>query len=170
MEAQTGVAPSAARPPTPGEATAIAIAYETFGDPSDPAVLLVMGFGTQMLGWDADFCRMLAARGRYVIRYDNRDCGMSTKLDEHPVGLGDFVTAVTSGDFDRALEMAPYSLHDMARDGMNLLTKLGIARAHVVGSSMGGMIAQRMAIDFPDRVLSLTSMMSSTGEREYGQS
>src|SRR3954469_6616877 len=108
MEAQTGVAPSAARPPTPGEATAtaiataiaIAIAYETFGDPSDPAVLLVMGFGTQMLGWDADFCRLLAARGRYVIRYDNRDCGLSTKLDEHPLHLEDFIAAVTTGDFD----------------------------------------------------------------------
>ena len=83
-------------------------------DPGDPAVLLVMGFGTQLLGWDADFCRMLAARGRYVIRYDNRDCGLSTKLDEHPVDLGDFITAVTSGDFDRALAMAPYSLRDMA--------------------------------------------------------
>ena len=149
---------------------AVTITYETFGEAADPPVLLVMGFGTQLLGWDADFCRMLAARGRYVIRYDNRDCGLSTKFDEHPVRLGDFIAAVTSGDFARALEMAPYSLHDMARDGMNLLTKLGIGSAHVVGSSMGGMIAQRMAIDFPDRVLSLTSMMSSTGEQEYGQS
>jgi pimeloyl-ACP methyl ester carboxylesterase len=148
----------------------IRIEHETFGDPSHPAVLLVMGFGTQLIGWDADFCRMLAARGRYVIRYDNRDCGLSTKLDEHPVHLGDFITAVTSGEFDQALAMAPYSLQDMARDGVDLLTKLGIARAHVVGSSMGGMIAQKMAIEFPDRVLSLTSMMSSTGEQEYGQS
>jgi pimeloyl-ACP methyl ester carboxylesterase len=157
-------------PDTDGHDKTVTITYETFGDAAHPPVLLVMGFGTQLLGWDADFCRMLAARGRYVIRYDNRDCGMSTKFDEHPVRLGDFITAVTSGDFDRALEMAPYSLHDMARDGIDLLSKLGIARAHVVGSSMGGMIAQRMAIDFPDRVLSLTSMMSSTGEQEYGQS
>src|SRR5690348_10987265 len=148
----------------------VTIEYETFGDPGDPAVLLVMGFGTQMLGWDADFCSMLAARGRYVIRYDNRDCGLSTKLDEHPVRLGDFITAVTSGDFDRARAMAPYSLRDMAADGVGLLRALGIDRAHVVGSSMGGMIAQKMAIEFPDRVLSLTSMMSSTGEPEYGQS
>src|SRR3954451_1742910 len=170
MEAQTGVAPSAARPPKPGEATSIAIAYETFGDPSDPAVLLVMGFGTQMLGWDADFCHLLAARGRYVIRYDNRDCGLSTKLDEHPLHLEDFTAAVTSGDFDRALAMAPYSLRDMARDGIAVLDWLDVARAHVVGSSMGGMIAQKMAIEFPDRVLTLTSMMSSTGEQEYGQS
>jgi pimeloyl-ACP methyl ester carboxylesterase len=129
MEAQTGVRPSAVRPPTPGEAPTIAIAYETFGDPSDPAVLLVMGFGTQMLGWDADFCRLLAARGRYVIRYDNRDCGLSTKLDEHPLNLGDFIAAVTSGDLDRALAMAPYSLCDMARDGITVLDRLGVAAA-----------------------------------------
>ena len=146
------------------------IEYEVFGDPTDPAVLLVMGFGTQLLGWDADFCRLLAARGLYVIRYDNRDCGLSTKLDEHPVDLMEFITAVMSGDVDRALAMAPYSLRDMARDGMDLLRALGIDRAHVVGSSMGGMIAQKMAIEFPERVLSLTSMMSSTGEQEYGQS
>jgi pimeloyl-ACP methyl ester carboxylesterase len=146
------------------------IEYEVFGDPIDPAVLLVMGFGTQLLGWDVDFCRLLAARGLYVIRYDNRDCGLSTKLDEHPVDLMEFITAVMSGDVDRALAMAPYSLRDMACDGMDLLRALGIDRAHVVGSSMGGMIAQKMAIEFPDRVLSLTSMMSSTGEQEYGQS
>jgi pimeloyl-ACP methyl ester carboxylesterase len=170
MEAQSGVAPSAARPSTSGEASAIAIAYETFGDPSDPAVLLVMGFGTQMLGWDADFCHLLAAGGRYVIRYDNRDCGLSTKLDEHPLHLGEFIAAVTSGDFERALAMAPYSLRDMARDGIDVLDRLGVDRAHVVGSSMGGMIAQKMASEFPDRVVSLTSMMSSTGEQEYGQS
>ena len=167
MTTRTGVAQSTPQPPPSG--TAIAIAYETFGDPSDPAVLLVMGFGTQMLGWDADFCRMLSARGRYVIRYDNRDCGLSTKLDEHPLHLGEFIDAVTSGDVDRAFAMAPYSLLDMARDGMDLLTWLGVDQAHVVGSSMGGMIAQRMAIAFPERVLSLTSMMSSTGEQEYGQ-
>jgi pimeloyl-ACP methyl ester carboxylesterase len=149
---------------------AITIEYETFGALGDPTVLLVMGFGTQMLGWDADFCRMLAAHGRHVIRYDNRDCGLSTQLDEHPVHLGDFIAAVTSGDYDLALAMAPYSLRDMAADGINLLTELGIDRAHVVGSSMGGMIAQKMAIEFPDRVLSLTSMMSSTGEPDYGQS
>jgi pimeloyl-ACP methyl ester carboxylesterase len=168
MTVRTDVAASAARTPTRGHA--LAIAHETFGDPSDPAVLLVMGFGTQMLGWDADFCRLLAARGRYVIRYDNRDCGMSTKMDEHPLHLGEFIAAVTSGDLDRAFAMAPYSLRDMARDGIDVLDRLGVDRAHVVGSSMGGMIAQKMAIEFPDRVLSLTSMMSSTGEQEYGRS
>ncbi len=148
----------------------IAVEYETFGHPPDPAVLLVMGFGTQLLGWDAEFCRQLAARGRYVIRYDNRDCGLSTRIDDHPLDLGDFLVAVTSGDVERASAMAAYSLLDMARDGVGLLDALGIDRAHVVGSSMGGMIAQTMATDVPGRVLSLTSMMSSTGEQEYGQS
>ena len=148
----------------------IVIEYETFGDASDPAILLIMGFGTQLLGWDAELCRLLAARGRYVIRYDNRDCGLSTKHHDTPVDLMDLVSAVTSGDVERALAMAPYSLRDMASDGVALLRGLGIDRAHVVGSSMGGMIAQKMAIEFPERVLSLTSMMSSTGEPEYGQS
>jgi pimeloyl-ACP methyl ester carboxylesterase len=148
----------------------IVIEYDTFGDPADPAILLIMGFGTQLLGWDAELCRLLAARGRYVIRYDNRDCGLSTKHHDAPVNLVDLISAVTSGDVDRALAMAPYSLRDMASDGIGLLQELGIDRAHVVGSSMGGMIAQKMAIQFPNWVLSLTSMMSSTGEPEYGQS
>lgn len=148
----------------------IVLEYHAFGDSADPAVLLVMGFGTQLLGWDAEFCRRLAARNRYVIRYDNRDCGLSTKHDDRPIDLLDLVSAVAAGEFDTARAMAPYSLRDMAGDGMDLLQGLGIHRAHVVGSSMGGMIAQRMAIDFPDRVLSLTSMMSSTGEPDYGQS
>ncbi|GAA2793985.1 alpha/beta fold hydrolase [Crossiella cryophila] len=121
----------------------VSIAYETFGDPGDAPILLVMGFGAQLLSWEADFCRELAGRGRYVIRYDNRDCGLSTRFDDHPV--------------------------DMAADGLGLLTALGIDRAHVFGASMGGMIAQTMAITSPDRVLTLTSMMSSTGEKEYGQ-
>jgi pimeloyl-ACP methyl ester carboxylesterase len=148
----------------------IVLEYDAFGSPADPTVLLVMGFGTQLLGWDAEFCRLLAARGRHVIRYDNRDCGLSTKYHDAPVDLMDFVTAVTSGEFERALAMAPYSLRDLAADGIGLLQELGIERAHVVGSSMGGMIAQKMAIEFPDHVLSLTSMMSSTGEPEFGQS
>lgn len=148
----------------------IVIEYDTFGDPADPAILLIMGFGTQLLGWDADLCRLLAAQGRYVIRYDNRDCGLSTKHHDTPVNLMDLISAVTSGDAERALAMAPYSLQDMASDGIALLQGLDIDRAHVVGSSMGGMIGQKMAIEFPDWVLSLTSMMSSTGEPEYGQS
>jgi pimeloyl-ACP methyl ester carboxylesterase len=147
----------------------LSIAYETFGDPGDLPVLLVMGFGTQMIGWHEDFCAMLAGRGRYVIRYDNRDCGLSSKFDDHPVEMGQFIAAVSSGDIPAARAMIPYSLADMAGDGMSLLTTLGIETAHVVGSSMGGMIAQAMAITHPARVLTLTSMMSSTGEPGYGQ-
>ncbi|MEU9972001.1 alpha/beta hydrolase [Streptomyces sp. NPDC051014] len=147
----------------------VSLAYETFGDPGDPPVLLVMGFGAQMIAWHEDFCRALAERGRYVIRYDNRDSGLSTKFDGHPVDIGRFVAAVSSGDLAAALAMVPYGLTDMAEDGLGLLTALGIERAHVVGASMGGMIAQTMAIARPERVLTLTSMMSSTGESEYGQ-
>ncbi|MER6461375.1 alpha/beta fold hydrolase [Streptomyces sp. NPDC001288] len=147
----------------------VSLAYEAFGDPGDPPVLLVMGFGAQMIAWHEDFCRALAERGRYVIRYDNRDSGLSTKFDGHPVDIGRFVAAVTSGDLAAALAMVPYGLTDMAEDGLGLLTALGIERAHVVGASMGGMIAQTMAIARPERVLTLTSMMSSTGESEYGQ-
>lgn len=148
----------------------VSIAYESFGDPVDPPILLVMGFGAQMLAWPEDFCRALAGRGRYVIRYDNRDCGLSTKFDDHPVDMGKFIATVSSGDIPAALAMVPYRLQDMADDGLGLLTALGIERAHVVGTSMGGMVAQTMALSSPERVLTLTSMMSSTGESEYGQS
>lgn len=148
---------------------AVSIAYETFGDPADPTVLLVMGFSAQMIAWHEDFCRALAERGRHVIRYDNRDCGLSTTFDGHPVDMGQFITAVSSGDITAARAMVPYTLQDMADDGLGLLTALGIEQAHVVGSSMGGMIAQTMAIAQPTRVLTMTSMMSSTGEPEYGQ-
>ncbi|SCF94509.1 alpha/beta fold hydrolase [Streptomyces sp. Ncost-T10-10d] len=148
----------------------VSIAYETFGDPSDTPVLLVTGFSAQMIAWHEDFCRALAHRGRYVIRYDNRDCGLSTKFDGHPVDTGRLIDTVSSGDIPSALAMVPYTVQDMADDGLALLTALGIERAHVVGSSMGGMLAQMMAISRPTRVLTLTSMMSSTGEPEYGRS
>ena len=147
----------------------VSIAYEGFGDPRDPPVLLVMGFGAQMIAWHEDICRALADRGRYVIRYDNRDSGLSTKFDDHPVDINQFITAVSSGDTPSALAMASYGLQDMTDDGLGLLTALGIERAHVVGTSMGGMIGQTMAITQPDRMLTLTSMMSSTGESEYGR-
>ena len=104
----------------------IVLEYDTFGDPDDPAILLIMGFGTQLLGWDADFCRLLASRGHYVIRYDNRDCGLSTKYDGVPVDLMDFIGAVRSGDVDRAQAMSPYTLRDMASDGIALLRELGV--------------------------------------------
>ncbi|MCX4902232.1 alpha/beta fold hydrolase (plasmid) [Streptomyces sp. NBC_01369] len=145
------------------------IAYDTFGEAADPPVLLVMGFGAQMISWHEDFCHMLAARGRYVIRYDNRDSGLSTKFDAHPVDMTRFIETVSAGEIPAAQAMIPYTLQDMADDGLGLLTAMGITRAHIFGSSMGGMIAQTMAITHPERCLTLTSMMSSTGESEYGQ-
>ncbi|MFI9464011.1 alpha/beta fold hydrolase [Streptomyces xiamenensis] len=148
----------------------VTLAHETFGDPADPPVLLVMGYAAQLIAWDEDFCRALADRVHYVIRYDNRDSGLSTMFDAHPVDVGRFMATVEAGDLDAARAMVPYRLRDMAADGLGLLTALGIERAHVVGTSMGGMIAQTMAIEHPERVLTLTSMMSSTGESAYGQS
>src|SRR3954454_17718103 len=140
----------------------VELAYETFGDPSHPALLLVMGLATQMLGWRAPFCAQLAERGFHVVRYDNRDVGRSTKFSAHrpptPAQLG-----------RRDARAAAYTLADMADDGIGLLDHLGVAHAHVVGASMGGMIAQTMAIRHPARVLSLASIMSNTGARCSGQ-
>jgi pimeloyl-ACP methyl ester carboxylesterase len=138
------------------------IAYETFGDPSDPALLLVMGLGTQMIGWHEDFCAEIAGRGFHVIRYDNRDVGRSTPMRDLPVpSVRQLVL--------RSKKAAGYTLSDMAADGVGLLDRLGIERAHVVGASMGGMIAQTIAIEHPERVLSLVSIMSNTGARFSGQ-
>jgi pimeloyl-ACP methyl ester carboxylesterase len=158
------------RVPVASVSSDVQIAYETFGSPRDPAVLLVMGFGAQMIAWHEGLCQMLAEQGRHVIRYDNRDCGLSTTWEQHPVDLMAFIGAVSGGDIPTAQKMIPYTLSDMADDGINLLTALEIEHAHVVGASMGGMIAQRMAIEHPSRIRTLTSMMSSTGEREVGQS
>jgi pimeloyl-ACP methyl ester carboxylesterase len=140
----------------------VELCYEPFGDPDRPAVLLVMGLGTQMLGWNSDFCAQLADRGFYVIRYDNRDVGRSTHLSGHPAPK-------TREIITRRIRRPPYLLADLAADGVGLLRELEIDRAHVVGASMGGMIAQTMAAGHPDRVLSLVSIMSSTGSRWSGQ-
>jgi pimeloyl-ACP methyl ester carboxylesterase len=132
------------------------LCYETFGDPADPALLLIMGLGTQMVGWPEEFCGMLAARGLFVIRYDNRDCGRSTRMRQfRPPTLRQLLL--------RDKTAAGYSMADMAADGAALLDHLGIDRAHVAGASMGGMIAQTMAVRHPSRVLSLASIMSNTG-------
>jgi pimeloyl-ACP methyl ester carboxylesterase len=140
----------------------IEICFETFGDPADPAVLLVMGLGTQMLGWHEDFCTDLAGRGFHVIRFDNRDIGRSTILSSAPVPtLGQIIR--------RDKRAASYTLAEMAADGAGLLDHLGIERAHLVGVSMGAMIAQTIAARRPERVLSLTSIMASTGSRWRGQ-
>jgi pimeloyl-ACP methyl ester carboxylesterase len=148
----------------------IALEYETFGNPSDPAVLLIAGFGAQMLSWDSRFCEGLARRERFVIRFDNRDTGLSTKLDQFPVDLGELVGAASRGDLETVRALAPYRLEDLADDAAGLAGALGLDRVHVVGASMGGLVAQLVAIRRPDLVATLTSMMSSTGSPEYGQS
>jgi pimeloyl-ACP methyl ester carboxylesterase len=142
----------------------IELEYETFGDPGDPALLLVMGLGAQMLSWDEDFCEALASRGFFVIRFDNRDVGLSTKVDAPDIDVLATVVGAMSGE---PVE-APYLLSDMADDAWGLLDALSIERAHIVGASLGGMIVQTMAIMHPERVLSLTSIMSNTGDFEYG--
>jgi pimeloyl-ACP methyl ester carboxylesterase len=140
----------------------IDIAYETFGDAADPAMLLVMGLGTQMLAWHEDFCRELAGRGFHVIRFDNRDVGRSSAMRDLPVPTIPQLVR-------RSKAAAAYTLADMADDGVGLLDQLGIERAHVVGASMGGMIAQTLTARHPRRVLSLVSIMSNTGARWSGQ-
>ena len=122
-----------------------------------------LGLGAQMTAWDEQFCQQLADTGHYVIRYDNRDVGLSTYLDDAPVA--DLQTLVVKLMTGESVEV-PYTLSDMAADGMALLTALGIERAHVCGASLGGMIVQTMAINHPERVLSLTSIMSTTGNPE----
>ena len=136
--------------------------YDTFGDPAAPPMLLVMGLGTQLTAWRPEFCKRLAARGFRVIRFDNRDVGLSTKLDDGPQpDLG----AIMGGD----PTSAPYLLKDMAADAVGLLDALGIGRAHVTGASMGGMIVQELLIRYADRVASACSIMSTTGNPTVGR-
>jgi pimeloyl-ACP methyl ester carboxylesterase len=138
----------------------VELVYETIGDPADPTMLLVMGLGTQLIHWELEFCEGLAERGFHVIRFDNRDAGLSTKID---APVPNVMKAMAGFPIT-----APYLLEDMANDSFGLLDQLGIDRAHVTGVSMGGMIAQTMAITRPERVLSLGSMLSTTGDRRVG--
>jgi pimeloyl-ACP methyl ester carboxylesterase len=139
----------------------VELCYEAFGDPAGPALLLTMGLATQMIGWHEDFCRALADRGFHVIRYDNRDVGRSKAMTGRAPTILQLLRRDKQG--------AAYTLDDMAGDGIGLLDHLGIERAHVMGASMGGMIAQTMAAHHHDRVLSLVSMMSNTGARWSGE-
>ncbi len=136
------------------------LCYETFGDPGDPALLLIMGLGAQMILWDDEFCAQLAARGFHVIRFDNRDIGRSSSMAE--IVKVDLPALMMQAMAGKPIA-SPYKLADMANDAAALLDHLGIAAAHVAGASMGGMIAQELAINQPERVLTLTSIMSSTG-------
>src|SRR3954469_9937053 len=137
------------------------IAYETFGDAGDPPILLVMGLATQMIGWPDEFCAGLADRGYFVVRFDNRDIGLSTHLDS--AGAPD-ILAVLGGD----ASSVPYGLADLADDAVGLLDALGLDSVHLIGASMGGMIAQLVALRHPARVRSLTSIMSTTGDPSVG--
>lgn len=139
----------------------IRLCYETFGEPSDPTALLIMGLGMQMLAWSEDFCRALAERGVHVVRFDNRDIGRSTHLMGAPPTIAQLLR--------RSRGAAHYTLADMADDAAGLLRELDLAPAHVIGASMGGMIAQTLAATHPEVVRSLVSIMSNTGSRWEGQ-
>ena len=136
----------------------VRIAHETFGDPADPTMLLIMGLGMQMIGWDEDFCELLVDEGFHVVRYDNRDVGLSSK---HPGPHPPNIVAGALGVRRRS----SYLIADMAADAAGLLDHLGVEAAHVAGASMGGMIAQTLAARHPRRVLSLCSIMSGPGGR-----
>jgi pimeloyl-ACP methyl ester carboxylesterase len=147
------------------KANAIEIAYETTGDPAAPVILLIMGLGASLVFWPDAFVDGLAARGFRLVRFDNRDFGLSAKFDG--------VTADIPGAFMRLMKgetiEAPYGLPDMARDAIGLLDALGIGKAHIVGASMGGMIGQIIAADYPERVRSLVSIMSTSGDPKLPQ-
>lgn len=148
------------------EVNGIEICFETHGDPSDEPLLLVMGLGSQLVHWPDLFVDAFVDRGFFVIRYDNRDTGLSTSFDG--AHIGDFFSTFAAAAQGEPVEV-PYRLTDMAADGVGLLDALGIETAHVLGISMGGMIAQTMAIEHPSRVRTLTSIMSTTGEPDVGQ-
>lgn len=147
-------------------ANGIQIEYETFGDRSFPALLLIAGIGAQMIFWEVEFCELLAKKGYFVIRFDNRDAGLSTKFEE--AGIPDFPAAIQALMQGKPVESA-YSLDDMADDAAGLLDALGITKSHICGASMGGMIAQVIAYRHPQHVLSLTSIMSTTGNPDLPQ-
>jgi pimeloyl-ACP methyl ester carboxylesterase len=145
----------------------VEIEYDTWGDPAHPTLLLIMGFGAQMIVWEDDFMRALADTGFHVVRFDNRDCGLSTLFDGVTVDVDKVVMAALMDD---EIPPVPYTLSRMASDAVGLMSHLGVERAHVLGASMGGMIAQVMAIEHPHRVASLVSVMSMPGEPETMQS
>jgi len=142
-------------------ANGIDIEYDTFGDRSRSPLLLIMGLSSQMVAWPESFCRKLAQNGHWVLRFDNRDVGLSSKIEV--VGVPDLMAAMAAHQQGQSMD-APYTLSDMAADAVGLMDALHLENAHVCGLSMGGMIAQVMAIEYPRRVLSLISMESSTGD------
>ncbi len=147
------------------KANGIDIAYETTGDPTDPTLLLVCGLGSQLINFDPELCELFVARGLHVVRFDNRDVGQSTHIDARVDVRGAMRARAAGEPVD-----APYTLSDMAADAVGLLDHLGVDRAHVFGTSLGGMIAQTLAIEHPARVRTLLSVMSTTGEPDVGGS
>ena len=143
----------------------IYIECDTFGDASNPALVLIMGLSGQMILWDEDLCRGFADRGLYVIRFDNRDTGLSAKIEDPVPMMSEKMLAAA---FKGEKIHPPYTLGDMALDAFGLMDGLGVKQAHVLGASMGGMIAQTMAVMQPDRILSLTSLSSATGNPDVG--
>ncbi|ALG83629.1 alpha/beta fold hydrolase [Gordonia phthalatica] len=137
------------------------LCFEEFGDPNDPAVLLIMGLGAQMVFWRTEFCEQIAAAGYHVIRFDNRDCGLSSKLDGVRTGLTSLPLAMLRFEFGRATSGTAYTMTELADDAAGVLDHLGIDRAHIVGASMGGMIAQVFVAEHAHRTLSATVIMSS---------
>jgi proline iminopeptidase len=142
------------------------IEYESLGDPSHPAIVLIMGLGMQLMAWPDVFCQALVARGYRVLRFDNRDCGLSGRAPGKK--RANLLLAMAASALGLPVR-TPYTLDDMAGDAIGLMDRLGIAQAHIVGASMGGMIAQVLAAKFPQRVLSLTSIMSSSGYRKVSK-
>jgi len=140
----------------------VRICYRTLGDPSHPPLLLVMGLGAQLIGWPEGFVQKFADEGFFVITFDNRDCGLSSKTEGEPEDSGELLVRAAIGEE----VVQKYSLSDMALDSVSLLKNLGFEAAHIVGASMGGMIAQTIAIEHPSNALSLTSIMSATGNPE----
>jgi pimeloyl-ACP methyl ester carboxylesterase len=144
----------------------IELEYETFGNRDDPTLLLVMGFTAQLTLWDVGLCEMLSSAGLHVVRFDNRDCGLSTRFDGQRADPAACMTALLSG---APMPDVPYTLSEMAADAVGLLDHLGVGRAHVMGASMGGMIVQTMAIEHSHRIASMVSVMSMPGDMAYGR-
>ncbi len=142
------------------------IEYESLGDPTHPAIVLIMGLGMQLMAWPDSFCQALVARGYRVIRFDNRDCGLSGRAPGKK--RANLLLAMAASALGLPVR-TPYTLEDMAGDAVGLMDRLGIERAHIVGASMGGMIAQVLAAKYSQRVLSLTSIMSSSGNRRVSK-
>ncbi len=144
----------------------VTIHYETFGDAANQTVLLVNGLGSQLITYEPDFCNRFVERGYHVVVFDNRDVGLTSKTEGPVPDVASFMAKFRAGE---AVSGAPYTLADMASDGFAVLDAVGAEAAHIAGMSMGGMIVQRMALTRPERVISMTSIMSTTGNQSVGQ-